>query len=267
MEIEIDLEKSLEENASGYFEKSKRAKRKLAGLRRAMLEMRKKIGSVKEAPKEKALAKKRKRQWFEAFHWFRTGQGFLVVGGKDAKSNEAVVKKHLEEGDMFLHADVQGGAACIIKSAGKKIPEETLKEAAEFAAARSKAWQQHLAAVNVYAVSKDQVSKKAPSGEALATGGFMIYGKRQWFRKTPIQFAIGLLKEGNEFLVMGGPPKAVKMNCIAPFEVGFGKRKKSEVAKALLQKFEQKTGKKQPVSLDDTIAVLPGELLEIKEQF
>ncbi len=264
MDIEIDFEKSLEKNASSYFEKSKTAKKKLIGLKKAMIDLEKKASKVKEKPKAKPLAMKRKRQWFEAFHWFNSSHGFLVIGGRDAKSNETVVKKHLDKEDMFLHADIQGGSACVVKSDGKEIPKEVLEEASQFAAVWSKAWQQKLASVDVYAASKEQVSKKAPSGEAISTGGFMIYGKRQWFRKTSLRFAVGLLEEEDGFSAMSGPPDAVKKNCIAFVEIVQGKEKKSKLARQLLQYFEKKTGK-ITVSLDDIISILPGDLLGIKE--
>jgi len=267
MEVEIDFEKSLEQNASAYFEKSKQAKHKLSGLRIAMLDMRGRLDKAGKKPVAKKLAKKRKRQWFEAFHWFFSSEGFLVIGGRDAKSNETVVKKHLDEKDLFLHADIQGGSACVIKAEGNEIPKETIQEAAFFSAARSKAWQQKLVSVDVYAVGKEQVSKSAPSGEALGTGAFMIYGKRQWFKKTALEFAIGLFPEKDVFLVMGGPPTPVKKNCIISFGISFGKQKKSDVAKSLLKAFGAKTGIGKPVSLDEIISVLPGEGLEIREQF
>lgn len=264
MDIEIDLEKSLEENASLYFEKSKQAKKKLSGLGNAMIEMQKKISSAEKKPAEKTLARKKKLQWFHYFHWFKTSNGFLAVGGKDAKSNEAIVKKHLDDGDFFLHADIQGGSACVVKAEGKKISETDLLEASSFAACWSKAWQQGLSGVDVYAVSKEQVSKSAPSGESLATGGFMIYGKRQWFRKTPLSFAIGLFQEEESFFAMGGPPNAVKKNCIAFFEIKHGNVQKSSVAKQLLALFEKKTGQRNSVSLDEIITALPGEKLAIE---
>ena len=46
MDIELDLDKSLEQNASAYFEKSKQAKRKLQGLKRAMSELQQKAEKV-----------------------------------------------------------------------------------------------------------------------------------------------------------------------------------------------------------------------------
>lgn len=264
MDIEIDFEKNLEENASSYFEKSKAAKKKLIGLKKAMIDLEKKASKVKETPQAKPLAVKRKRQWFEAFHWFNSSQGFLVIGGRDAKSNETVVKKHFDKEDMFLHADIQGGSACVVKSEeGKTISKEVLQEAAQFAAVWSKAWQQKLASVDVYAASKEQVSKKAPSGEAISTGGFMIYGKRQWFRKTPLRFAVGLLEGEDGFSAMSGPPDAVKKNYIAFVEIVWEKEKKSAIAKKILQRFEKKTGK-ITVSLDDIISILPGDLLGIR---
>lgn len=264
MDLEIDFEKSLEKNASSYYEKAKLARKKLLGLKKAMVGMEKKVASVKKVPEKKLLARKRKRQWFEAFHWFRASDGFLVIGGRDARSNEVVVKKHLEKEDLFLHADIVGAASCVVKANGKQISDLVLEEAARFSAVRSKAWQQGLLSVDVYAVSKEQVSKSAPSGEALATGAFMIYGKRHWFRKTPLVFAVGLVKDKDSFLVMGGPPSAVEKNSLVSFEVVHGKSKRSDVAKSLLKKFEEKEGK-GVVLLDDVLAVLPGEKLAIKE--
>ena len=261
MDIEIDFEKSLEENASAYFEKSKQAKAKLAGLRKAMLSMDKKFSKIKQKPSAK-LAKKAKRQWFQAFHWFRTSSGHLVIAGRDSKSNEAIVKKHLEKNDLFFHADIQGAASTVLKANKKPFPKQALEEAAQFAAVKSKAWQQKLASVDVYAVSKEQVSKKAPAGEALASGAFMIYGKRQWFRKTPLKIAVGLLQEKDSSLAMSGPPTAVKSNCTHCFEISIGKRKKSEIAKQLLAKFEASKGK-GVVSLDEIVAVLPSGGLEM----
>ena len=117
MELGIDYTKSLEANASDFFEESKKAKKKLAGVLAAISETEKKIASAeKESAKKesKVFLKKRKRAWFEAFHWFFSSEGFLVIAGRSAKENDEVVKKHLDEGDLFLHADIQGGAATII---------------------------------------------------------------------------------------------------------------------------------------------------------
>lgn len=255
MKIELDFSKSIEENASAYFEKSKKSKKKLAGLMKAIEELQKKISNAEKAGSEKKqLVKKRKHAWFEAFHWFFSSNGFLVVAGRSAKQNEELVKKHLDEKDLFLHADVQGGAATIIKSESKKIPEKTIEEAAQFAAVFSKAWQQAISTVPVYAVSKEQVSKKAMSGEALATGGFMIYGKRQWF-KPALKFSIGLKQEDDNIIVISGPPSALGQNCLEAIEIKQGSLKPGIAAKKIMKKFPEKLA--QQIHLDEIIRMLP----------
>ena len=52
--------------------------------------------------------KRSKRLWFENHRWSMTTGGHLLVGGKDAKGNDAIVKKHLSGSDMYLHADIHG---------------------------------------------------------------------------------------------------------------------------------------------------------------
>ena len=58
--------------------------------------------AVKQANRQK------KREWYEKFHWFFSSEGFLCVGGKDATSNEVIIKKHLEKNDLVLHTDMAG---------------------------------------------------------------------------------------------------------------------------------------------------------------
>src|SRR3989338_1001071 len=97
MNIELDLTQSLEENAGHYFDAAKKAKKKLAGAEKALLESRKKLKELLEQEtqfmqqeEEIKLRKQqqRKREWYEKFHWFISSEGFLCIGGKDATSNE-----------------------------------------------------------------------------------------------------------------------------------------------------------------------------------
>ena len=116
MEIEINPFKSLQENANSYFEKSKKAKSKLKGLEKAMQELEKKAGKTTgEKNEKKGLEKKRKKEWFEKFHWFFTAESnLLCIAGKDRQSNELLVKKQMQENDLYFHADIQGAAHCIL---------------------------------------------------------------------------------------------------------------------------------------------------------
>jgi len=261
-EIEIDFSKSLEENASLYFEKGKKARAKAARIRKAIENTKKKLKKETRKvaeKKEPAIYRKRKRSWFEKFHWFYSGDGFLAIGGRDAQSNETVVKKYMEEQDLYFHADIQGAPHCIVKTGGKSVPEQTKKEAARFAAAFSKAWPSGIASVDVYSVKPEQVSKKAPSGESMGTGAFMIYGKRTWYRKTPLSIALGIDSEGR---VISGPETAVKKHSKIAVALVQGSKKKSEIAKKLRELF----GKPATLGIhaDEFIAVLPSGGLEIK---
>jgi len=258
MEIELDFSKSIEKNAEDYFEKSKKAKKKLEGLAKASEIPRQKIELLKKniSREKKPLHKKRKHFWFEAFHWFVSEKGFLVVAGRSAKENEMLVKKHLEKNDLFLHADIQGGAATIIKSEGKKIPDETIAEAAQFAGVFSKAWSSGLSSVDVYAVSADQVSKKAPSGESLGTGSFMIYGKRKWF-KPELKLSLGIKKENNDFIAVSGPESSVKKQALVFLEIRQGNSKPGACAKKIIKALAEKAKEELVLHPDEIIKMLP----------
>ncbi|MCR4335710.1 MAG: NFACT RNA binding domain-containing protein [archaeon] len=258
MKIEIDLNKSIQENAGSYYDFSKKAKKKLGGLAKGMHEVDKKISEEGESKGvQKKLVKKREKKWYEKYHWFFTSEGFLVVGGRDAKSNEQVVKKIMVPGDVYFHADIQGAPHTILKADGKIPGEISKKEAAIFAACFSKAWREQLAGLDVYSANPDQVSKKAPSGESLGTGAFMIHGKREWFKKTPLQFAIGFKKYGDSLDLFSGPESAVKKNSDYLVKVFFGKDSKGACAKKIRKQFLDKSGNKFEVRLEDIEFLLP----------
>lgn len=126
----------------------------------------------------------RKVFWFEKFHWFITSENYLVIGGKDAQQNEALVKRYLKKNDVYLHADLHGASSVIIKNPlippeniSKPIPPLSLSQAALMTVARSAAWDSKML-ISAYWVHANQVSKSAPSGEFLPTGSFMVRGKR-----------------------------------------------------------------------------------------
>ena len=265
MEIDLDLTQSLHRNASIYFEKSKKASKKAERIEQAIKEVEAKIAELKKKKEEeqaKKPLKKRPRAWYEKFHWFFSSDGFLVLAGKDAKTNELLIKRYMEPEDLYFHADIQGAAHCIVKTSGKEVPEQTKREAAIFAAVYSKAWKQGLAAVDVYSVRPEQVSKKAPTGKALAKGAFMIYGKREWFKNVQLDFAIGVEKHNEHYRIISGPSSAIKKHALICFKIIPGSRKKSDIAKRIKSIAEKKLN--TTLSLDEIISMLPGENLEIE---
>jgi hypothetical protein len=217
LKFPIDLRRSVQENASEYYEKAKKAQKRREGAEKALLETKEKMSDLERKRIEKMTAirkpephKVEKKAWYEKFRWFNSSEGFLVIGGKDAMTNEILVKKYTEPHDIVFHADVVGAPFVIVKTQGREVAEQTIKEAAEFAAAFSSAWKETFAALDVYWVHPDQVSKTPPTGQFLAKGSFMIYGKKNYLRKVQLKTTIGIVtrKEG-EVKVVGGPKEAI----------------------------------------------------------
>jgi len=257
MEIEIDLNKTIEENATAYYNKSKLARKKIEGLKRAIV-ITKKI-SEKRLPKAKKEAKNQK--WFEKYRWFFTSDGLLVVGGKTAQQNEEIVKKRMDKKDIYFHAEVYGAPHCVVKiseSKLKSVPEQSMKEAAQFAATFSKAFETGQSSADAYSVKPDQVSKRAPSGTSLATGAFMIYGTRNWFKKTTLSCAIGYLQK--EKTLMCGPLSAVKRKAIHVYGLKYGTIEKNKATKVLQEKYKEKG---LEFTNEEILSLLPNGKFEI----
>ena len=223
----LDLRKSLFENAARFYEESKIAGRKLEGAKEALEDTRNRLKETearlretevrREAKPKETLEKlaKRKvkgRRWFEKFRWFISSDGFLVLAGRDASSNEVLIKKYTQPGDVVFHADVAGAPFVVIKTEGRKPSEQCLKEAAEFAAAFSRGWREGFASVDVYWVDPEQLSKAGEPGEYVPRGAFVVRGKRNWMRNIPLKVAIGAFvsEEKGEISFISGPADAVK---------------------------------------------------------
>jgi len=275
MKLEINLRKSLQENAAIYYEKSKKISRKIKGLSLAIEKMKKRISMLEKKKRkkdlilektkeEKKLLKKPKRNWYEKFHWFFSSNGFLVIGGKDVKSNEQVVKKHMDKDDVYLHADYHGAPHVVIKATKQKKPDrKTLKEAAMFAAVFSRAWRDGLTSLEVFYVKPEQVSLKPRTGEYLPKGAFMIYGKKNYL-SVPLSFAVGVKKadEGFYAKIVSGPPEAIKINSDFFVRLEQGRLTKNEAAKKLHKIFRDKG---YICFLDDLISALPSGNFDISQ--
>lgn len=259
MRVEIGLQSGVTENAARYFAQSKKFRKKLDGLAAGVEALKKKADAEKKesAPAAHPARMKRERKWYEKYHWFFTSEGFLVLAGRDAQGNENVVTKLMKGGDLYFHADIHGAAHTVLKAEGKIPGENSKKEAAAFAAAFSSAWREKIPAIDVYSAAPEQVTKAAPSGEAIGKGAFMVYGKREWYKKTPLEFAIGCKKSGDALEVFSGPPQAVKARCDFYLGVDFGDDSKGDAAKKILGIFSSRLGVKNAFSLDDIVSLLP----------
>jgi len=226
MTFPLNLRKTIQENASNFYSKAKKAEKKLEGIissmhktERTIKALRvKSVQKISEAKKIEPL-KTVKREWYEKFRWCYSSEGFLMIGGRDATTNEMLIKRHTEPRDIVFHADIIGAPFVIVKTQGKTPTEQTLQEAAQFAGAYSRAWKQKLSAIDVYWVKPEQVSKQPPSGQFLSKGAFMIRGKKNYIKKTPLKIAIGIMKKEKTPKIIGGPPSAIAKNADTYVEI------------------------------------------------
>jgi predicted ribosome quality control (RQC) complex YloA/Tae2 family protein len=261
LRFSLCLRRSLFDNAAKYYDRGKKAKQKSAGAIAAMEESKKKLSkierqlreaeeirSLKPAEMLEALTKRKvereSKEWYEKFRWFTSSEGFLVVAGKDTVSNEVLVKKYTLQEDVVFHAEITGAPFVVVKSEGKTIPEQTLREAGEFAASFSRAWRENAGSADVYWVKPDQLSKSGPSGESVPHGAFFVVGKRNWMRNVQLKLAVGVVV-GEEASFVGGPLNAVKAKTQAYITLVPGDLAGKELLKQVLRALMFKLTKEQ----------------------
>jgi predicted ribosome quality control (RQC) complex YloA/Tae2 family protein len=234
MEVEIFVNKSVEENAGLYFDAAKKAKKKLKGAEKTIVDAEKKLKETikkhEELERNKVKLKiKRKLEWYEKFRWFYTEEDFLVIGGKDATTNEIVIKKHTDKDDVVFHTDMAGSPFFVIKSNGKEVSEQTMQDVTNATFVYSRAYKLGLSTANVFHVKPEQVSKQAEAGTSLPKGAFMIYGKTT-YRHPKADVGIGLLEDGR---IMGAPLNCIKKHCKDYVVLEKGNEKTEKLAKQI----------------------------------
>jgi len=266
--LNLDPRLNIPENAEIYYNRGKKAKRKIPGVKMAIERTRKELEKVK-AKRELALERvkipqkrvKREFKWFEKMRWFLSSDGHLVVGGRDATTNDLVVKRHLEGNDIYLHSDIHGAPSVVIKRGDTEITEETIREASNLAASFSSAWGKGYSSQDVYWVHPDQVSKTPQSGEFLARGAFIIRGSRNYIRGVPLEVAVGVVDYQGERL-MAGPREAVSQYTDNYVVLKPGYRKKEELSREIRKHLDRD----DVVSLEDIIRVLPSGKCDVVEK-
>ena len=264
--LNIDPNLTIPENAEKYYEK---AKRKTKGAQIAIENTKKQLEEIKAkkdiAMENIAVPKKRVKKdlkWYEKLRWFLSSDGHLVIGGRDANSNESVVKKYLEPNDIYLHADIHGASSTAIKLNGDEVNDSLLKESGEFAASFSSAWSMGFTSQDVFWVNPDQVTKTPESGEFLAKGSFVIRGHRNYIRGARVKLAIGIVDyEGKRIMV--GPIDSLEKHCDNYVVIKPGFTKKEAIAKKIIHKINED----DLLTLDDIIRVLPSGKCDIDEEY
>ncbi len=258
--VSLDVRNNVNDNAGFQYHKSKRSRKRLAGAQEALDETLKMLKRTMKDDFKKTVARKKsptRQMWFDRYRWFLSSEGFLIVGGRDARSNDKVVKKHLKDDSIYSHADIHGAPSIIVMK-GRDAGEDTLLEACEFGVCNSKAWKAKLASGNAFWVKPDQVSKTAQPGEFLARGAFMIRGKRNIHNKLDLKLGIGEILFEGERKIMCGPISAIKAHASDFYEIIPGDLNSNTFAKKVSDHYN--------VPIEEISRILPpGDVQVVRE--
>ncbi|MDD4244816.1 MAG: ribosome rescue protein RqcH [Candidatus Methanomethylophilaceae archaeon] len=232
--VTLNYTKNIDANASDIYQRSKdlsdKAKRADDALKETLDALEKKEkGLIKEKRKMASRAQPTKQFWFERYKWFITTGGRLVIAGRDAHTNDGIVKKHLKDNDVYAHADVHGAPSVILKE-GKSASDAELREACIFAITQSKGWVSAVGEGSAFWVFPDQVSKTPEAGEFVPRGAFIIRGKRNYEYHIPLKMAVGEITYMNERKVMCAPVECIKDRSSKYFIIEPGRGKAGKTA-------------------------------------
>ncbi len=267
--IKINTESSLQSIASILFDEAKKQSGAISSIEEIKDKTKKKLEKLQnktESEKDLVLVSEiRKKSWYERYRWFFTSDGLLVIGGRDAASNSAVVRKHLGKNDKIFHGDIFGSPFFILKNA-QNASDTSMNEVAHATVCFSRAWREGMYGVNAYWVNPEQVKKSAPSGQFLPKGSFTIEGQRNFINPENLILAVGIIPQEDDYVLTCGPPDTIKKNsiCYAIIEphgsemVDTAKKIRVEFSKI----YEEITKK---ISIDDFVRVMPAGQSQIKE--
>ncbi|RZP10495.1 MAG: DUF814 domain-containing protein [Candidatus Poseidoniales archaeon] len=285
--ITLYVSKSVHQNAQRYFKEASTQKSKAKGAQAALASTKQaREKAEKRAAKDAAAGRLRSRQrskrfWFEKYRWAMLSGGHLLIGGKDAKGNDVIVRKHLSSNDLYFHADLHGAPSCSLKlndgfapnpnpsevipegvtslqivqnlaegvEDARELPESMHSEAAQVAVCWSRAWGSGGAAATAFHARSSQVSKTTETGESLARGSFVVRGQRNWHRDLPLELAIGMAVVNGAPMPVSGTPATISENFERWCKVIPGREKKENVA----NRISKATGLTQ----DDLLSCLP----------
>lgn len=204
---------------------------------------------VEEAGRVQPQKARTRRFWFESFRWTVASDGSLIVAGRDASSNERLVRKYLKDRDRYCHADFHGAPSVVVKDPGEGVSDTAVEEGCAMAAIYSRAWSAGRASADAYWVLPEQVSKTPRSGESVPKGGFIIRGRRNYVKDIGMRVAVGWVEHQGERLVMGGPVPCVDALSEGWLELVPSNDKKEATAKEVARQLD--------AEVDDVVAVLP----------
>ena len=267
--IKINPEASLQSIASVLFNEAKRQSGAIKSIDQIKNKTKKKLEKLKNrteaSTQEIIVSEVRKKNWYERYRWFFTSDDMLAIGGRDAPSNSAVVRKHLGKNDKIFHGDIFGSPFFILKDA-ENPTTNSMNEVAHATVCFSRAWREGMHGTNAFWVNPEQVKKSAPSGQFLPKGSFTIEGKRNFVNIPSLKLAVGIIPQDEHYLLTSGPPETIKKNSLCYAIIEPHGLEMPEVAKKIkleFSKLEEEITKQ--INLDDFVRALPAGQSQIKE--
>ncbi len=256
-EVSVNLYETAGKQISAVYDEAKKLEHKAETAKDYLLETEKKIEETSlitphvsnfDIPHQ--AIRQESKSWFENFKYFHTSSGYLVICGKDADSNEQIIKRHMQDSDIIFHADIFGSPFGLLRANGSQTSQD-LKEAAIFVGSHSRAWREGLGTADVYWVNSSQVAKEG----GLQKGSFMIYGRRNYFYGLELALAVGIL-DGK---IISGPVSAVESKTSRYVLIIPGQTSQHDFAKKLKEALNYSQ------SPDDFVTHIPSGNSDIKK--
>lgn len=285
VEEQIPLDENLRKVSSQLYQRAKEMERGSETIDKArdkildeMKELRKKTTIAETKIK---LKEQKTKEWFERYRWFVTSNGLLVIGGRDASSNSAIIRKHMTDQDLVFHAEIHGSPFFLIKNIGPDSVEgnssttttnnQSILETAIATVTFSRGWKEGLSSADAYWVYPNQVKKGAPTGQFLPKGSFVIEGKRNFVKALELKLSIGVTKDNDSYKLICGPVDSIKLKSIiysiivpgGTDPMNAAKKIKSELIANSQNLDDNLTEFLKRMSLDDVIRILPSGKIKI----
>ncbi|MEK6893890.1 MAG: NFACT RNA binding domain-containing protein [Nanoarchaeota archaeon] len=104
---------------------------------------------------------------YKKYKWFFTRSGKLVVGGKNADSNDSLLNelKKMRKDLIVMHTKAPGSPFCAIIAPVNVISNEDLHECAVFTGCFSRAWKEGKSSASVHSFKLSQLNKESDMKE------------------------------------------------------------------------------------------------------
>jgi len=266
----VKLETSIPRFSSLLFSRAKELERGAVNIDKASEELKSRIERIQNQTQkihEKIQFNMlESKHWYERYRWFVTTDGHLVIGGRDASSNSAVIRKHMTENDIVFHAEIHGSPFFLVKDARNQENGNFVDETAQATVSFSRAWKDGLSSGDAYWVFPNQVKKGAPTGQYLPKGSFVIEGKRNFCKGVELKLSIGLIQiENNRYTIVCGPSNAIRRRSLVfasllpggSDPMNLAKKVKSEFVRVISEFDSDLADYLKKIVLDEFIRMLP----------